>query len=99
MVELRPRRAVSHPTVRGENQGGEGGEAHRGMGAERMDALTSVLGNESDGERRKKRRGGEGDEQGTTLGAYRRAPHAAAAATKTDTRTGRASVPRPRAGG
>jgi hypothetical protein len=46
----------------------EGGEAHRKMGAERMDATATVLGDESDGERRKKRHVGEGDEQGTTSG-------------------------------
>jgi hypothetical protein len=64
-------------TREGRDDGGKGGEAHRGTGAERMDETTAVLGDESDGERRKKRRAadragrrekcvswGEGDEQG-----------------------------------
>jgi hypothetical protein len=38
------------------------------MGVERTDAAAAVLGDESDGERRKKHRGGEGDEQGATPG-------------------------------
>jgi hypothetical protein len=62
---IRPR---AGKTREGRDEGGEGGEAHRGTGDERMDATAAVLGDESDGERRKKRHGGEGDEQGTTSG-------------------------------
>jgi hypothetical protein len=73
MAELRPRRAAGHPTARegnqgGRDEGGEGGEAYHGTGVEQTDTTVAVLGDESDGERRKKRRGGEGDEQGVTPG-------------------------------
>jgi hypothetical protein len=57
-----------HPAAReggrdGRDEGGEGGEAYRGTGVERTDAVAVVLGDESDGERRKKHHGEE-DEQG-----------------------------------
>jgi hypothetical protein len=57
-----------HPAAReggreGRDEGGEGGEAYHETGVERTDAAATVLGDESDGERRKKRHGEE-DEQG-----------------------------------
>jgi hypothetical protein len=58
-AEPRAIRLRARETREGMDEGGEGGEAHRGTRAERMDATIEVLGDESDGERRKKCCGGE----------------------------------------
>jgi hypothetical protein len=107
MAELRPRRAVPHamaelqprhPIAREGNQGGEGRgrRGRRGLprdGVERTDAAAAVPGDENDGERRKKHRGGERDEQGATLGLTGR-PHMQRRRLPNRLCTGRASAPR-----
>jgi hypothetical protein len=80
----------------GRDEGGEGGGAYRGTGVDRTDAATVVLGDESDVDRRKKRRGGERDEQGATP-RLTGGPHMQRLPNRL--RIGRASAPRPRAGG
>jgi hypothetical protein len=104
MAELRPRRAAPHelrprhPIAREGNHGGEGRgrRGRRGLprdGVERMDVAVAVPGDENDGERRKKRRGGERDEQGATPGLTGR-PHMQRRRLPNRLCTGRASAPR-----
>jgi hypothetical protein len=102
MAEPRPRRAAPSGRARG-RQGGEGRgrRGRRGLlrdGGRGTDAATAVPGDENDGERRKKRRGGERDEHGATP-RLTGGPHMQRRRLPNRLRTGRASAPRPRAGG
>jgi hypothetical protein len=71
--------ALAEPGREGEGRG-RGRREGRGSPRARAQAGGGFPGDENDGERRKKHHGEE-DEQGTTAGAYRRAPRAEAVAT------------------
>jgi hypothetical protein len=77
---------------------GEAGRAHLGAGVERMDATAAVLGDESDGERRKKCRG-QREMNRRRLRGLQVGPTCSGGGCQTASRTGRACAPRQRAGG